>query len=411
MKVSIIITNFNYGKYLARCIRSCMSQSFETNEFEIIVTDDNSTDDSLAILEQFKKNITIIRNKKNIGVAASVNKAVKIAKGDYFIRVDSDDYISNHLISFLYNSFLIFPKKLGIAADYYHIDKDEKILSINRSKYNPIACGILYDKKKFIKFGKYNNKFRHREEEELRLRLSNKYDIHYLNLPLYKYRLHYNNKTKSKNYLVDFKKKIENISTNKNFKNLKKSKLVKDIVVIIPARGNSKRFKNKNISIVQGKPMIFWVLNELKKSKILKDIFVSSENKTILNYVKKQKIKTILRPKKLSEDGVFKLDVVRHAVLNLEKKLQKKFSLVLSIQANSPEIKINNIEDCIKKLINENLQEVISVDRFNNCNAAIRVMTREALFQEDLSTNHGFFKIDINDIHYKNDLNKLKKLR
>ena len=41
-----------------------MSQSFETNEFEIIVTDDNSNDNSLAILEQFKKNITIIRNKK-----------------------------------------------------------------------------------------------------------------------------------------------------------------------------------------------------------------------------------------------------------------------------------------------------------------------------------------------------------
>ena len=88
------------------------------------------------------------------------------------------------------------------------MDEDEKILSINRSKYNPIACGILYDKK-FIKFGKYNNKFRHREEEELRLRLSNKYDIHYLNLPLYKYRLHNNNKTKSKNYLIDFKKKLK----------------------------------------------------------------------------------------------------------------------------------------------------------------------------------------------------------
>ena len=93
------------------------------------------------------------------------------------------------------------------------------------------------------------------------------------------------------------------------------------------------------------------------------------------------------------------------------KKNCKKIFISSGIQANSPEIKINNIEDCIKKLINENLQEVISVDKLNNCNAAIRVMTREALFQRDLSTNHGFLKIDINDIHYKNDLNKLKKLR
>ena len=38
----------------------------------------------------------IIRNKKNLGVAASSNKAIKIAKGDYFIRIDADDYISSY---------------------------------------------------------------------------------------------------------------------------------------------------------------------------------------------------------------------------------------------------------------------------------------------------------------------------
>ena len=55
----------------------------------------------MDILNEFKTNIKIIKNKKNIGVAASVNKAIKASKGEYFVRVDSDDYISSYFLMFL----------------------------------------------------------------------------------------------------------------------------------------------------------------------------------------------------------------------------------------------------------------------------------------------------------------------
>lgn len=410
MKVSIIITNYNYSKYLGRCIRSCISQSLPKKDFEIIVVDDNSTDNSLKKLDEFKNNIKIISNKKNIGVAKSVNNAVKIAKGDYFVRIDADDYISSYLLAFLYNGFLIFPEKFGIACDYYHVTSDGKHLKKIESEEMPIACGILYNKKKFISYGMYNPKFKHREEEELRLRLGKKYDIHYLNLPLYRYRMHETNKTKSKNYLVDFRKKIEKLTTLKNKKEITKSKFLKYVVAVIPARGNSKRLKNKNIYKTYGKPMIAWPITETKKSSIINEVYVSSESQKILNISKKYGAKILKRPNELSKDKVYKLDVIRHAIKKIEVKNKKKVSLVLSIQANSPEIKLKNIEEAIKKLIRFNLQEVISVNKYFNCNAAIRVMTRNALFQNSLSTNHGFIKLDIKDIHYKKDLQKIKKL-
>ena len=72
---------------------------------------------------------------------------------------------------FLYNSFRIFPKKFAVACDYFHIDENEKIIKKLSSSVYPISCGIMYNKKKFIKFGMYNPKFKHREEEEIRLRL------------------------------------------------------------------------------------------------------------------------------------------------------------------------------------------------------------------------------------------------
>ena len=410
MKISIIITNYNYGKYLARCIRSCISQSIGKEDFEIIVIDDNSNDNSLKVIKEFSKNIKLIQNKRNIGVAKSVNKAVKSAKGEYFVRVDADDYISSYLLAFLYNSFSIFPDKFCIACDYYNISDDGKIISKVQSKTRPIACGILYNKKKFISNGMYNPNFKHREEEELRLRLGDKYNIHYLNLPLYKYRIHENNKTKSKGYLNVFRKKIEKLTTIKNKKEIRKSNLLKNIVAIIPARKGSKRFKNKNIFDVHGKPMIAWPILEIKKSSLINEIYVSSENLKILNISKKYGAKGIERPKKLAGDNVIKLDVIRHAIKTIERKTKKKITLILSVQANSPEIKMNDIEKAIIKLIKNDLQEVISVDKFNNCNAAIRVMTRKALFQDSLSTDHGFISLDIKDIHYKKDLKEIYKL-
>jgi glycosyltransferase involved in cell wall biosynthesis len=410
MKVSIIVTNYNYGKFISRCLRSCISQNFEKKDYEIIVVDDNSTDESLKILSSFKKNIKILSNKKNIGVAASANKAIKISKGEYFIRVDSDDYISSYTLNFLYSLTEFYPNKFGIASNYALFKDEDRQIMEKKSKEFPIACGILYNKKKFLKYGMYNKNFKHREEEELRIRLDKKYDIYHLNVPLYRYRMHSSNKTKSNNYLIKFKKKIEDLKSKSLKKKIFKSKLLSNVVAILPARGGSKRFKNKNIFNVQGLPMFVWALNEAKKSKLINDLYVTSENEKILKLAKSYGSKIILRPKELSQENTFKIDAIRHAVKVIEKKQNKKVSLVLSIQANSPEIKKLIIENAIFKIIDQNLQEVISVNSDNNCNGALRVMRRNALFQHSLSTNHGFIKTNLTDIHYKKDLKKLSNL-
>ena len=263
----------------------------------------------------------------------------------------------------------------------------------------------MYDKKKFIKYGMYNKKFRHREEEELKIRLAEKYKIFNLPLPLYRYRMHKSNKTKTNDYINNFKDKISKISKEKILGN--KKRYFKNIIVIIPARGNSKRFKNKNIFKIKNKPMIYYAIQAAKNSKLISNIFVSSENKKVLNIAQKYKSKIIKRPKHLSKDNVFKIDVIRHAVLEIEKKDKVLSSLIVSLQANSPEVKSYHIDEAIIKLVKNNLHEVISVDENLNSNAAIRVMKREALFQKSLSTYLGCIKTNISDIHYKKDLKKL----
>ena len=80
MEISIAILNFNRSKFLDRSLRSCLEQVTINKKVEIIVIDDNSKDDSLRFLSQFKKYIRIIKNTKNKGVGYCSNLAVKKSK-------------------------------------------------------------------------------------------------------------------------------------------------------------------------------------------------------------------------------------------------------------------------------------------------------------------------------------------
>ena len=98
---------------------------------------------------------------------------------------------------------------------------------------------------------------------------------------------------------------------------------------------------------------------------------------------------------------------LKHAVNEIIKR-KRKPTLVVLLQANSPEIVYQDIDKAINHLIKYNLNEVDSVDKYFNQNGAIRVVRLKSLFQESLSTYFGVIKTNINDIHTKQDLLKLK---
>ena len=403
MLISIIVTNYNYGKFIHRCLRSCINQSLHESSYEIIVIDDRSKDDSVKIIDEYREflpNLVFIKNKKNLGVARSANLAIKKSKAKFVVRVDSDDYVNTDFLSILSSYMSEHPSILGVSCDYYLIGENQSKTKIMSSKDYPISCGIMYDRAKLLRLGLYNSSFRHREEEELRQRLGKKYDIHNLNFPLYRYQLHKKNKTRSKDYKKKFNNKIFDIRFKNNKSITDKIKLLtKNVIAIIPARSGSKRFKNKNMHKVWGKPMIYWTIFEAKKSSYINKIYVSSDSNKILSFAKKNKVKTIKRPVDLSDDKTIKMDAINHAIKNISEKI--KPTLVVSLQANSPSITKNDIDRCIEHLLKNNNNEVISVNKDFNQNGAIRVMKYPYNFQKNLSVHLGVVVTNITDIHSK----------
>jgi len=198
MKCSIIITNFNYSKYLNRAIHSALSQNFRDTEREVIVVDDASTDGSKEIIESYKHLIVPIYNKKNFGLSASRNKGMYSAEGNYIVFLDADDYFNRDLL-FIESLFLDSNKFDAVSCDYYTVNNNEKVLSREYANVYPIACGIMFNKNKLEGLNGYDEKLRIHEDKELRKRWENKYGkIHNIELPLYRYRKHGDNMTNAK---------------------------------------------------------------------------------------------------------------------------------------------------------------------------------------------------------------------
>jgi len=211
MKVSIIITSYNYGDYIERCLRSCLSQNFNEKDYEVVVVDDASTDNTLEVIKKFERypNFRLIVNDKNLGVAGSSNKGIRSSEGQFVVRVDADDYVNSNFILFLSQYLEANNGLLGVACDYYKVDNDEKIIERFYAEEDNISCGIMYRKDMLTAAGLYNDSFRHCEEKELRARLGVKYSIENLRIPLYRYRIHGENKTTQVDELEAFDKKIK----------------------------------------------------------------------------------------------------------------------------------------------------------------------------------------------------------
>ena len=101
-KFSIIVPVYNVERYLSRCLQSLIDQTL--HDIEIICVNDGSTDGSLSVLEKYKEiddRITII-NKENGGLPSARNAGIDVAEGEYYLFVDSDDYISENACDRLY---------------------------------------------------------------------------------------------------------------------------------------------------------------------------------------------------------------------------------------------------------------------------------------------------------------------
>ena len=193
--VSVIVAAHNEERFIGRCIRSLLAQRFPRDKFEIVVVNDGSTDRTPMILASFGADIRVLTNETNIGLPASINRAIHTIHSKYLVRVDADDYVNESFLDVLYMFLAENPDLDAVACDYLLVDDREDVLGRRNCMDEPIACGIMFRTDQLLDVGLYDETFLLHEDRDLRVRFLEKHTIDRVLLPLYRYRRHADNIT------------------------------------------------------------------------------------------------------------------------------------------------------------------------------------------------------------------------
>lgn len=290
MKFSIIVPVYNVEKYLEKCLKSIQNQTYDN--FEVIIVNDGSTDNSKEIIKTFEKDARFKSfNKKNGGLSDARNYGIKYTTGDFLLFIDSDDYIDENLLTKLNcviekcNPDIIKFNFVDVIEDkeYKHFERisDSKIVKltelINFDYFEP-ACSYCY-KLKFYK--RHNFQFEigryHEDFGLIPLVLLKSKSIYYLNYFGYFY-------VKRENSIVNSNNKSEKRAEDTLYFSLKNIKIIE---------------KEKNIDTdTKALLLNFYAngaINKLKSIKNKKEYRKKLKNNKLYKYLIDKNCKQIIK--------------------------------------------------------------------------------------------------------------------
>lgn len=283
-KVTVYITNYNYGQYIRKAIESVLNQSF--SDFELIIIDDGSTDNSKDIIEeyQYKDNIKIIY-QKNKGLNITNNVALRSSSGQYIVRLDADDYLHQDALKILSEKLDADPELGLVFPDYYLVDDHDHVYSeavrhdfdsevklLDQAAHG--ACTMI--RTSFLRdVGGYNEAYNCQDGYELWVKFIHHFKVSNVNKPLFYYRQHGNNLTGNENRILDTRARI-----NADF--IEEFSHTPNAIVVIPIRGGA---KDLAFSVLGGQTLLERKIDQVIQATQVAHIVVSSPDENVRNYI------------------------------------------------------------------------------------------------------------------------------
>jgi CMP-N,N'-diacetyllegionaminic acid synthase len=139
------------------------------------------------------------------------------------------------------------------------------------------------------------------------------------------------------------------------------------ILGITLARGGSKSVPKKNIKLICGKPLIAYTISEALKSKYINRYIVSTDDEEIMRIAQEYGAEVpFLRPKELANDTASSADAIKHAVNFVEQEEGCQYDYIIELMCTNPLKTVEDIDACIKKLIETEADSVIAVHKLED---------------------------------------------
>lgn len=366
--VTVYVTNYNYASYIRQSLDSLYSQTMK--DFEVIIIDDGSVDDSKSIIEEYSNRARVVF-QKNKGLNVSNNIALRMAAGKYIMRLDADDYLCPNALEMMSDK-LERDTELGLVfPDYEIVDKDGYLINIQErhdfSKDVKVydqpahgACTMI--RTEFLRnLGGYDERYRCQDGYELWIKFTAKYKVTNINVPLFYYRQHGDNLTSNEDRILGTRMLIKSNFAAEHLQSY-------NAIAIVPVRGESQKslhianYKLGDKSLLENK------VDTLLKSNRIEKVVVTTSDKDIVEKIRKiyhnvKKVVVVKRPKELERMNISLYETIEY----MKRKVAlESFTSVLVASLEFPFITPEMIDDVINSLFIYKSDSVISVRPIEN---------------------------------------------
>jgi len=177
------------------------------------------------------------------------------------------------------------------------------------------------------------------------------------------------------------------------------------IVCIIPAKGGSTRLENKNMQRLKGKPMLYYTIATAKRSRLIDEIYVSTDAEDIAAYARRMGVKVIHRPSRLTGETPV-TEVYRHALRLIG---PEAVDLLVGLQPDHPDRSVS-LDRAIRFMREKGFDDLFSVDASGQKNGSLRIIKTGVLTRGPLTLT-GTLQDDCTNVHTRQDLLRAERRR
>ena len=364
--VSVYITNYNYGKYIEQAVESVLQQSLQ--DFEIIIIDDGSTDDSPKIIQKYAEHPQIKAIfQKNRGLNVTNNIALRVARGKYIMRLDADDFLDENALLVMSNMLEKDPNLGLVFPNYYLADADGRVDSVHqRHNFNEVslmdqaahgACTMI--RTEFLKeLGGYSENYQCQDGYELWVKFTAKHPVANVATPLFYYRQHGSNLTKNEGRILSTRASI-------NQEYVQQHSERENGIAIIPIRDAGTANHRLAFTKLDNRTFLEHKINAAQAAKNISKVVVSSPDREVGKILgqgnfNQSDILFVPRPREQAQLNIGLVETVQ-SILQSEQLSESVFSTFVVLAIEFPFVSAATIDDAINTLFLFNSDSLISV--------------------------------------------------
>ena len=421
-KVTVYIPCHHYGRFLRQAVESVFRQTRE--DWELVLIDDGSCDGTAPMIAEFESRhparIRVIRHPEPRGLRGCANAALQIARGEYILRLDADDYLDENALLVMACALDRNPGAALVYPNYTYVDEGGNTLGVEHRKrigqearlldLPAHGAGSMIRTAVLRGLGGYDERYDAQDGYELWLKLLHRHGIINVPTPLFFYRQHPASRSNDEAHLLRTRQRIKEQIANgrggaEGFRR----------VAIVPAKNTYPHLPDIVLREVAGVPLIHHTLEAALQTGLFEQILVTTDDPRVVKHCRAiPGVAAMLRSLALSGNRTLESQVVLEAVQHLERENGLRPDLLAVLSVHTPLRRSEHIREAVDTLVLYHTDSVLSVyedwglhfvhgkDGLTPLNPAMHRQIR--LEREGLYESNGAIRVLWRDILTEQDL-------